>query len=157
VVADSAEPVEEDEAKAAKRKEVCCQRVISLGESPCNCYAVQAKFATFDANIISRSVCVKVGIVHGVAGPGGILGVLPAVQMHSWGKAMLYLSSFCISSDLAMGLFAMIYGEATHRVGKLSAARLTFYLRVFSAFLSFAVGVVWIVLSALGMLGEVFG
>lgn len=31
-------------------------------------------------------------------GPGGVLGVLPAVELHAWDKALLYLFSFCLTS-----------------------------------------------------------
>ena len=58
------------------------------------------------------------GLLHGVAGPGGILGVLPAVEMQHWQSSTLYLGTFIITSTLSMGLFAACYGEFTRRLGK---------------------------------------
>ena len=58
-----------------------------------------------------------IGIVHGIAGPGGILGVLPAVELHDAVLSTAYLSSFCLTSILAMGIFAAVYGEITARIG----------------------------------------
>lgn len=88
--------------------------------------------------------------------PGGILGVLPAVQLHNPSKAAAYLLPFCAVSALTMGAFAALYGGLTHRLG-LKVQNLDFGLRVFSALLSVAVGVAWIWLSATGRLAEVFG
>jgi hypothetical protein len=53
-----------------------------------------------------RIMALSVGIVHGVAGPGGVLGVLPAVSLHDSFKSVCYLGSFCLSSVLAMGVLA---------------------------------------------------
>jgi hypothetical protein len=53
------------------------------------------------------------GIFHGLAGPGGVLGVVPAIQLHDAGLAACYLLSFCASSTLTMGTFAAAYGTFT--------------------------------------------
>ncbi len=50
-------------------------------------------------------------------GPGGVLGVLPAVELHAWDKALLYLASFCLTSILVMGAFAGLWGEMSYRLG----------------------------------------
>ena len=53
-----------------------------------------------------RIISIAIGLLHGVAGPGGILGVLPAVEMHHWQSSVLYLGSFMMASTVSMGLFA---------------------------------------------------
>lgn len=101
-------------------------------------------------------MAVCVGIVHGIAGPGGILGVMPAVALHSWVKSSVYLGSFCGSSILVMGLFAASYGACTARCAG-DSWRVRRCLSLFSAALAFAVGVLWLVLLRLGILEKVFG
>jgi hypothetical protein len=54
-----------------------------------------------------------VGVLHGVAGPGGVLAVLPAIQLNNWRKALFYLMFFAISSTLTMGVAAGLYGAVT--------------------------------------------
>jgi hypothetical protein len=105
--------------------------------------------------MVIKVMAFAIGVVHGIAGPGGILGVLPAVHLHNNLNASVYLGSFCVTSTLCMGAFAAIYGEVTRRVG--NTKNIEFGLGLFSAFLSVAVGVVWITLSATGTLQKVFG
>ena len=82
--------------------------------------------------------------------------MLPAVQLHDTRKASAYLLTFCAVSALTMGGFAAVYGGVTHRLG-LKVQNLDFGLRVFSALLSVAVGVLWVWLSATGRMEEVLG
>ncbi|KAF0709688.1 hypothetical protein AaE_012808 [Aphanomyces astaci] len=97
-----------------------------------------------------------VGIIHGIAGPGGILGVMPAVRYHNWLRSMVYLGTFCLTSIIIMGLFAALYGELTSRLGQRSTI-IAFRINVFSAVLSIGVGILWITLVALGKMKAVFG
>eukprot|EP00638_Chattonella_subsalsa_P009901 CAMPEP_0117738554 /NCGR_PEP_ID=MMETSP0947-20121206/3202_1 /TAXON_ID=44440 /ORGANISM="Chattonella subsalsa, Strain CCMP2191" /LENGTH=325 /DNA_ID=CAMNT_0005554273 /DNA_START=92 /DNA_END=1072 /DNA_ORIENTATION=+ len=107
-----------------------------------------------DSPLVQRLLAFSVGVVHGIAGPGGVLGVLPAVQLHDWEKSSLYLGSFCLASTLIMGVFAALYGEITHRMS--STERMHFILTVVSASFSIAVGILWLVLLSLGKLDEFF-
>ncbi|KAL3659266.1 hypothetical protein V7S43_015844 [Phytophthora oleae] len=114
------------------------------------------KNASFENPATQKIMALLVGIIHGFAGPGGILGVLPAVVLNDWIKSVAYLGSFCLASILIMGVFAALYGEVTGRLGGNSLA-MEFRIGVFSAFFSFIVGVAWIGLQASGQMSAVFG
>lgn len=96
------------------------------------------------------------GTAHGLAGTGGILGVLPAVILNDWAKSSSYLGAFCLSSILTMGGFAALYGEVTGRMSRFSDSSLV-RVGVFSSCVSLCVGIMWVVLVSTGTLDEVFG
>jgi hypothetical protein len=102
-----------------------------------------------------RIISFSIGLLHGVAGPGGILGVLPAVEMQNWESSFVYLGSFILTSTLSMGVFAALYGELTRRLGA-TAESVELALSVFSAAMSILVGTIWLVLSVLGKLDALF-
>jgi predicted membrane protein len=102
-----------------------------------------------------RIISFCIGLLHGVAGPGGILGVLPAVEMQRWSSSVLYLGSFIVTSTLSMGVFAALYGEITRRLGTTTES-MELYLSIFSSAMSIIVGCIWFVLSVLGKLDEFF-
>lgn len=98
------------------------------------------------------------GLVHGLSGPGEVLGVIPAVQLNTT-KAILYLCTFCLTSSLVMGGFASFYGSfckklverAGKKDGKESLNR-AFLIELGSASLSVVIGIVWLTLLAVGEL-----
>lgn len=103
------------------------------------------------------------GLVHGVAGPGGVLGIIPAVQMQDVGLAITYLGTFCITSTLVMGCFAAFYGRMCYwmtdgddNIDKNARVNRIFLVEFGSACLSIIVGIVWLTLLAVGELNEVF-
>jgi hypothetical protein len=104
--------------------------------------------------ISTKTLAVVAGIIHGLAGPGGVLGVIPAVQLHDWRLAACYLGSFCLSSTLTMGLFACTYGTISKGLGQ--QTKLEFQIHCFSASLSILVGITWLVLLSVGKLDDVF-
>uniref|UniRef100_M4BCT1 Urease accessory protein UreH-like transmembrane domain-containing protein n=1 Tax=Hyaloperonospora arabidopsidis (strain Emoy2) TaxID=559515 RepID=M4BCT1_HYAAE len=96
------------------------------------------------------------GTAHGLAGTGGVLGVLPAVILNNWTKSSAYLGAFCLSSILTMGGFAALYGEITGRMSRVSDS-LLIRIGVFSSCVSLCVGIMWVALVMTGTLDKVFG
>ena len=66
-----------------------------------------------EASESRRGWSMSIGLVHGVAGPSGILAVLPAVVLADAGKSAAYLVAFFAASATAMGAFAAIFGYVT--------------------------------------------
>lgn len=126
-----------------------------------------------------RGIATIVGIIHGIAGPGGVLGVIPAVRLHNWLLALIYLTTFCLTSIITMGCFARSYGLITKKLsGKLPPWRLLvlflqlirfifhrdvidkgnmeYTIELLSSTLSIIVGVLWLTLIYFGVLDDVF-
>lgn len=104
---------------------------------------------------VQKLVAFVIGTVHGIGGPGGVLGVLPVVELNDWSASGLYILSFVISSTVCMGAFAAFYGEATRILGA-TADTVEFYINIFSCALSVVVGFLWLVMSITGRLSELF-
>jgi len=96
------------------------------------------------------------GILHGFAGPGGVLAVLPTVEMTRWQSSCIYLGSFVVASTLSMGAFSATWGEVTRRIGA-RAESAEAGLRLFSSAAAVVVGAVWLSLSILGRLSDLMG
>jgi len=135
------------QTKFPKSIAICLEKTCVLAPNCCQNLLNESN-AT---NVVSFGI----GIVHGIAGPGGVLGVIPAVQLHDAKLATLYLGTFCSTSILVMGLFAALYGSCTNRLGE--ATDMEIPLSIFSAVLSLFVGVLWIILILTGKMDEVFG
>lgn len=167
----------EDPIDAAEKESLCSNHGSpwsTEADSSINGSTLNSFCPTVDMQdpITQRIVSFLIGLLHGVAGPGrgcekcitskslidalgGILGVLPAVEMRSWKSSFTYLGTFVVTSTLSMGTFASIYGELTKRLGSTTES-MELGLRVFSAAMSITVGLLWLVLSALGKLEEFF-
>ncbi|KAL7517208.1 hypothetical protein ACHAWX_002385 [Stephanocyclus meneghinianus] len=110
------------------------------------------------------TLALLIGIIHGVAGPGGVLGVMPAVEMQDPDSAIIYLGTFCVTSTLVMGGFAAFYGTmckwlAERGMGeedKDITLNRVFLVEFSSACLSIFVGIAWLTLLAVGELNDVF-
>lgn len=106
--------------------------------------------------LTQRVASLFMGILHGFAGPGGVLAVLPTVEMTRWQSACIYLGSFVLASTISMGAFAATFGEVTRRIGA-RAESVEAGLRLFSSFAAVVVGAVWLTLSILGRLSDLMG
>jgi len=121
----------------------------------CSCSMKGIRHCT--SKLSTGTVALIAGIIHGMAGPGGVLGVIPAIQLHNWKLAIVYLGSFCVSSTLTMGCFATLYGFLSSRIGGTQNPIRMFWIECISACLSILVGITWITLLSLGLMEAVFG
>jgi hypothetical protein len=108
------------------------------------------------SKLSTRTLSVIAGLLHGLAGPGGVLGVIPAVQLHDAKLATIYLASFCIMSILTMGGFATAYAMISHRLAKGGNAGRALLIESASASISIVVGILWIILLATGKMDDIF-
>ena len=88
------------------------------------------------------------GIVGGVAGPGGVLAIVPASYYQTRMEAVMYIMCFIVASTACMGLFAYIYGRVTTVDSKHQETK----LKLVSAIASILVGCIWIILTALNVI-----
>jgi hypothetical protein len=107
-------------------------------------------------NISKPILSLGIGIIHGIAGPGGVLGVIPAVQLHNWKLAIIYLGTFCLSSTLTMGTYAALYGSCTSYASQKNTSMMEYRIEMFSSGLSLFVGFLWLFLLSIGKLHDFF-
>jgi len=89
------------------------------------------------------------GTLHGVAGTAHILGVLPAVAMADWLSSAVYLLAFAAGTIAAMAGFAAAVGEGSARMSG-NAPLFLKRLMYGTGVLTILVGILWIVIPALG-------
>lgn len=98
---------------------------------------------------LQRLLALLVGVVHGASGPGGVLGVLPAVVLNNAQRSAAYLGSFFAASIVAMALFAAAFGEAVHRLGGAQQSqRAALCVAATASLAAVAVGTAWLVLAS---------
>ncbi|KAF4691987.1 hypothetical protein FOZ60_014312 [Perkinsus olseni] len=100
------------------------------------------------ARLVQALVSFCAGILGGIAGPGGMLAIVPATYYDTAGEAYGYIGTFFVASTMMMGIVAAVYGEGEllNRSGYFA-----------SCGASIAVGIAWIVLNATGALQKLFG
>jgi uncharacterized membrane protein YfcA len=94
------------------------------------------------------------GIVGGIAGPGGVLAIVPASYYSTKFEAVAYILLFIVSSTVTMGAVGYGYGRFTASwvTNSLNRQQQETKLKLISAIISILVGVVWIILTAFNVI-----
>jgi hypothetical protein len=146
-VADAQERGEADANSRAERPGTASTdpRVVGVGPGPAP--SGPAMPAPPHAN---APVAVAVGVVHGAAGPGAVLGVLPAVALRAPRLVVGYFAGFIAATVLTMGAFAMLWGEVTGIAGKRGGRATERTLAFVSSAACVIVGVAFVALTLAG-------
>ncbi|MFQ5512952.1 MAG: hypothetical protein ACE5FG_00830 [Myxococcota bacterium] len=86
-----------------------------------------------------------VGALHGIAGTGNLLGVLPAIAQPSWPLVLSSLTGFALGTILAMGGFAWLLSVGVAR-GAQRVERLYRSVFLWASRLCLGLGSVWMLL-----------
>lgn len=93
---------------------------------------------------------VAIGTLHGFAGAGHFLAVLPAVGLRTFTESCVYLAAFSAGTVAAMAIYAGLIGWSSLRAQLRGGLALARRLMISAASLSIAVGSAWIILPILG-------
>lgn len=132
--------------------------IIIDGNSSLNPLFDSESGATERSKWMTRAAAFVAGVFHGVAGPGGVLGVMVALKLNDWFLSSLYLVLFFVSSIVTMGLYAILYGYCTQKltICANNKRKCAFILKFVSAVFSLIVGVLWLSLTFSGTLDQWF-
>lgn len=89
---------------------------------------------------------VAVGSLHGFAGAGHFLALLPALGMATLFQSCSYLAAFAVGTVVSMGAFAALVGYGSIKAEGRTAQR----LMIGAASVSIAVGLAWLTLPLAG-------
>ena len=103
------------------------------------------------SSFLTGWLAILAGVVHGAAGPGAILGVLPAMALRDEPLVLGYFCGFVGATVVAMGAFAAGWGAGTRALGRRGGARVARGLAMCSSVLCVVVGVAWAALSVTGV------
>lgn len=109
------------------------------------------KNKTGGSSFLTGWLAILAGVVHGAAGPGAILGVLPAMALRDEPLVLGYFCGFVGATVVAMGAFAAGWGAGTRALGRRGGARVARGLAMCSSVLCVVVGVAWAALSVTGV------
>ncbi|HSJ06646.1 MAG TPA: sulfite exporter TauE/SafE family protein [Longimicrobiales bacterium] len=84
-----------------------------------------------------------VGLVHGLAGSGAAVALIPVVGFDSPGPAILYLVVFAVGTIAAMAVYGMLAGMVVGRAAERSVGLARGLARVTGVF-TITVGLVWV-------------
>ena len=96
-------------------------------------------------------------MLAGIAGPGGLLAIVPTMYYDTKGESVLYILVFLVVSTIMMGFVALGWGFLTSYLMTSSKSDLvTKGVYFFSCGASIVVGILWIILNALDLVDEIF-
>lgn len=87
-----------------------------------------------------------VGLIHGLAGSGAAVALIPVVGFDSPGPAILYLVAFAVGTIAAMAVYGLLAGMVVGRAAERSVGLARGLARATGAF-TILVGLVWVVSS----------
>lgn len=99
---------------------------------------------TSQAHAGHKHAAVGVGLLHGIAGAGPFLALLPAVFLADRRQAVAYVLMYGLGAMLAMGAFAYLAVQFAQRLGSCSSAGYQRALALVSSG-AIVVGTVWLV------------
>jgi nickel/cobalt transporter (NicO) family protein len=85
-----------------------------------------------------------VGLVHGLAGSGAAVALIPVIGFDSPAAGVAYLVVFAVGTVVAMGLYGLLAGVVFGRTAG-SSVRMAYLLARATGVFTMAVGVVWLV------------